>query len=226
MTFANPALLLAGLLCVGVPILIHILMRRRRKPVSWGAMDWLMQAYRQQRRRMRFEQLLLLALRCLLIALVGVALGKPLLGSRGGANTARPKTLAIVLDTSLASQAITPVGVGGVGGSGGESALERHKQAALAMLDQLDSGRGDRAALVLLSNPASSVVNPASSDIVEVKRLVSEVRATDARADVEGAMEMVQGLVKEDRETGGGGDGGTRDVAVALTSDLAGGRDA
>jgi hypothetical protein len=212
MIFANPGLLAAGLLCVGVPILIHILMRRRRRPVSWGAMEWLLEAYRQQRRRMRFEQLLLLALRCLLVALVGVALAKPLLGDRGGLDAQRPKTLAILLDDSLASRAT---------GADGAAALETHKAAAMALIDQLDAARGDRAGLILLASPARGVVSPASSDLAEVKRLIAGVLPTDAKADVSGGLEAVAAIARDDQQPGGGGGGGgAREVVVALMSEL------
>lgn len=206
MTFANPALLVAGLFAVAVPILIHILMRRRRKPVSWGAMEWLLEAYRQQRRRMRFEQLLLLALRCLLVALVGLALAKPLFGDRAALEAQRPRTLAILLDDSLTAQVATP---------GAAPALDAHKAAALALLDQLDPARGDRAGLILLAGPAQPLVAPASSDLAEVKRLIGEVRATDARADLSGALEAVSTLVPRDQPQAN-----ERDLVLALLSDL------
>ena len=83
MSFLNPTLLALGLSCIAIPIAIHILMRRRRKPVPWAAMRFLLEAYRQQRRRTRFEQLLLLAARCLLVAALAVALGRPALTAAG-----------------------------------------------------------------------------------------------------------------------------------------------
>ena len=56
MTFLNPTIALVGLACVAIPIIIHILMRRRRRPVQWAAMEFLMEAYRRQRRRMNLER--------------------------------------------------------------------------------------------------------------------------------------------------------------------------
>lgn len=82
MSFLNPILAAVGLACVALPILIHILMRRRRKPVTWGAMRFLEQAYKRQRKRIRFEQWLLLASRCLLVAALALALGGRCWGAR------------------------------------------------------------------------------------------------------------------------------------------------
>ena len=52
-----------------IPIIIHLLNRRRFKVVQWAAMDYLLKAMRRNRKRMKFEQWLLLATRCTLILL-------------------------------------------------------------------------------------------------------------------------------------------------------------
>src|SRR3954468_17926410 len=72
----------AGLAAVSIPIIIHILNRRRFKTVSWAAMEFLLRAMRKNRRRLKFEQWLLLATRCLLLLLVATALARPLLKQR------------------------------------------------------------------------------------------------------------------------------------------------
>src|SRR4051812_4930918 len=74
----TPAFFYAGAALIGIPIIIHILNRRRFKVVTWAAMEYLLRAMRKNRRRIQFEQLLLLAVRCLLLALLGLALARPL----------------------------------------------------------------------------------------------------------------------------------------------------
>jgi hypothetical protein len=89
---AAPALLYAGLAAAAVPILIHLLNRRRFRRIRWAAMDFLIQADRLNRRRIRIEEFILLALRCLAVGLIGLALARwfiqpeslaAALGSRG-----------------------------------------------------------------------------------------------------------------------------------------------
>src|SRR5438045_8144467 len=63
-------LAVAGVL-VSVPIIIHLINRMRFKRVRWAAMEFLLKAQKRMRRRLIIEQLLLLFLRCLLVALVG-----------------------------------------------------------------------------------------------------------------------------------------------------------
>src|SRR6202034_3780754 len=77
-TLLSPGFALAGLLLAAVPIIIHILNRRRFKTVSWAAMEFLLRALRKNRRRLRFERWLLLATRCAVLLLLGIALARPL----------------------------------------------------------------------------------------------------------------------------------------------------
>lgn len=72
----TPALLYAGFASASVPILIHLLSRRRFRRTRWAAMDFLLEADRQNRRRMRIEQLVLLALRCLAMFLIGLLIAR------------------------------------------------------------------------------------------------------------------------------------------------------
>lgn len=72
----SPLLLWAGAAAVSVPILIHLLNRRRFRRVRWAAVDFLLEANRQNRRRVRIEELILLALRCLAMLLIGLMLAR------------------------------------------------------------------------------------------------------------------------------------------------------
>lgn len=78
MTFLQPAFLW-GLLAVAIPVLIHLWHQKRAQPLPWAAMQWLREASQQQQRGLRFDDWLLLALRCLVIALLSVLLAQPVL---------------------------------------------------------------------------------------------------------------------------------------------------
>ena len=58
--FANPGLL-AGMAAASMPILIHLLNRRKFRETRWAAMRFLLAAIRKNQRRIRIEQWLLLA---------------------------------------------------------------------------------------------------------------------------------------------------------------------
>ena len=92
--FVNPALL-GGLGLVALPILIHLLSRRQYRRIEWGAMRFLLEAEKETRRRTRFEQWLLVALRCLAMALLALLVARPFVQpespplSRGGGGAHR-----------------------------------------------------------------------------------------------------------------------------------------
>src|SRR5262245_22502814 len=70
--FLNPGFLAAAAALISVPIIIHLINRMRYKRVRWAAMEFLLKAQKRMRRRLIIEQLLLLFLRCLLVALTGL----------------------------------------------------------------------------------------------------------------------------------------------------------
>jgi hypothetical protein len=74
--FRNPWLMLAGILLISVPIIIHLINRIRFKRIRWAAMEFLLKSQKRNRRRLILEQLLLLALRCLLVGLVGLLVAR------------------------------------------------------------------------------------------------------------------------------------------------------
>src|SRR3954468_22750996 len=68
------ATLLVGAGAASIPVIIHLLNRRRFKIVVWAAMQFLLKAQKENTKKMRVEQLLLLALRTLLVVLVVIAM--------------------------------------------------------------------------------------------------------------------------------------------------------
>ena len=76
MPFIHPAIFWTGLTAVSIPIVIHLLNRRRFRIRDWAAMQFVREAFRRHRRRLQIEQLILLALRCLVVFLLTMALAR------------------------------------------------------------------------------------------------------------------------------------------------------
>jgi len=74
--FLHPALFWSGLGAASVPVIIHLLNRRRFKILDWAAMRFLLESVRKNRRRIRLEELILLLLRCLAVFLLAVAVAR------------------------------------------------------------------------------------------------------------------------------------------------------
>lgn len=214
MTFLHPILAAIGIAAVSIPIIIHLLMRRRRKPVMWAAMRFLLQAYKEHRRRLRLEQLLLLAARCLLVALIGLGLARPILGAASVLGGRAALTLYLLVDNSLTASARD---------DGGRTALQRHQAEAARLLDQLDAAAGDRAGLISLGGPALASVVPASADPAAVKSIVAQLAPTDSAADLSGALAVLDAALAGRGDAGGAGAG--RTVVVVLSDFLVGSAD-
>ena len=98
--------LLNGLLAFGaaaftIPLIIHLLHRSRYRTVDWGAMHLLKSSRNHNSRRMQWQQLLLLLLRCALPILLALAMARPLLQSFLSEDGQSAMSMAIVLDDSM-----------------------------------------------------------------------------------------------------------------------------
>jgi len=74
--FLHPIIFWTGLAAVSLPIMIHLLNRRRFKVRDWAAMQFLLDSIRKNRRRLRIEEMILLAVRCLAVLLLAMAIGR------------------------------------------------------------------------------------------------------------------------------------------------------
>src|SRR5271155_3090209 len=101
--FLNPGFLFIAAALVSVPIIIHLINRMRFKRIRWAAMEFLLKAQKRTRRRLIIEQLLLLALRCFLIALVGLLVSR-FIGCGDSNLTGKPNLHIALLDDTPSMQ--------------------------------------------------------------------------------------------------------------------------
>ncbi|MCO6457394.1 MAG: BatA domain-containing protein, partial [Pirellulaceae bacterium] len=80
MSFVNASLLLGGLL-VGVPVVLHLLMRQQPRQLVFPAIRYVEQRRESNRRTLQLRHWLLLALRCLVVGFLVLALARPSVGS-------------------------------------------------------------------------------------------------------------------------------------------------
>ncbi len=135
MGFGNP-LILAGLLGLAVPIIIHLLARRTSRPVDFSSVMFLQPILVRVARRHRLKELLVLFLRCAAIAALVFGLSAPVLRPGAGARSHAGTAVAVVLDNSYSM--------------GYEDGVSRFDRARGLLRDLLESlQEGDEAALVL-----------------------------------------------------------------------------
>ncbi|MBM4111773.1 MAG: VWA domain-containing protein [Phycisphaerae bacterium] len=190
MNLLHPGMALAALAAVSVPIVIHLLLRRRRRVIQWAAMDLLKRAMQRDRRRQRVERWLLLAARCLLIAIAGIALAQPFVKSSeafGGS----VRTVWLVIDDGVASAERLP---------DGSTALERSTAEGRRMLESL--GAADRVGVISAAAPVRRLVDPPTADKTRLDSLLSQMSPADTGSDLSAAIRSAAEAARESEEAG------------------------
>ena len=102
MSFASP-LFLFGLAAAAVPVIIHLIGRQRAQRRRFAALDFVLRSNRQVAQRLRLRQLLLLAVRALLVGSIAVIMAKPFTETESDlpALDGGQRSAVIVLDDSL-----------------------------------------------------------------------------------------------------------------------------
>jgi hypothetical protein len=95
------ASLLAGTALVALPIVLHLMMRRRPRHLEFPALRFVRQRHQANRRQVRLRHLLLLLLRAAAIALLAFALARPSIRFSGALGSQEaPVAAAMVFDAS------------------------------------------------------------------------------------------------------------------------------
>ena len=99
MTFITVAFL-SGIALIAVPVVLHLIMRRQPRLLEFPALRFLQVKAQSNRRQLRLRHLLLLLLRCAVIALLALALARPSLRGDSDSGQSGPVATALVFDTS------------------------------------------------------------------------------------------------------------------------------
>jgi len=140
--FLGTPALLYGLAAVSVPVVIHLLLRQRPRLAEFPALQFLRAGVRSQRARLRLKHLLLLLLRMTILALLALAMSRPIVRSTLFAPSAhRTAQVILVIDDSYS------MGYK----SNGTARLDAAKEEAARLLGTL--ALGSHAALLTTSRP-------------------------------------------------------------------------
>ncbi len=183
---------------VAVPIIIHLLNRRRYRVVVWAAMRFLLQAEKKNAKRMRIEQLVLLAVRTALVLLLVLAMASvmpwaekvwhalfPEGMARAAAIGAQRTHRIIVLDGSFSMALHT----------GDASAFDRAKAVAEQIVR--DAPRGDGFSVVLMAAPPRRIVPEPSEDAGKVLAEIAAARLPHGNADLAATLNTVENLLRQ-----------------------------
>jgi hypothetical protein len=161
--------------------------------VNWAAMEFLLQAMRKNRRRLKFEQWLLLATRCALLVLLGLALARPLgcanntlaslAGQRNGLHV-------FVIDNSysMAYDAERP---------GAKTHLDQAKLIAGRMIDQLLRG-GEAVVIITGSHPATAVIAKPSYSVEACRAALDSIEQSNTGTDLAAALTRATQVARDE----------------------------
>lgn len=99
MTFLAPSLLWF-LAAAAVPVIIHLINRRRHKTIEWAAMRFLLRAARESRGKKKLRHILILTCRALGLAALALAAARPIMSGIAGWGGGSPDTVIVVFDRS------------------------------------------------------------------------------------------------------------------------------
>jgi Aerotolerance regulator N-terminal/von Willebrand factor type A domain len=164
MIFLNPAVLF-GLLAASIPILIHILNRRKLKKVEFSTLAFLKEIQKNKIRKVKIKQFLLLALRVLIIVFIVGAFARPTLKnmSLGGVASAAKTSAVFILDNTYSMSVVNNKG----------SYFNQAKGIVNILIDQLQEG--DDASIIFVSDFNKSAQG-LSSNLNNLKNEVSKAQ--------------------------------------------------
>ncbi|MFN5833045.1 MAG: BatA domain-containing protein [Akkermansiaceae bacterium] len=103
MTFLSP-LLLWFLAAASVPVIIHLLNKRRHKTLQWAAMQFLLKATRESRGKKKLRHILILTCRTLGLAALACAAARPIVSGLLGWGAGTIDTVVLILDRSASME--------------------------------------------------------------------------------------------------------------------------
>ncbi|MBN1441964.1 MAG: BatA domain-containing protein [Planctomycetes bacterium] len=195
-----------------IPIIIHLINRRRLRRLDWAAMEFLLAALRKNRRRIRLEQLVLLACRILLMVLIAFFLARPMLSDQGFgwlASVLLSEDKVFVVDDSLSMAER----------QADRTLLERTTAALIDTLHRLaERSSRDRVTILRSSRPEAPIVRGSFVDRERAAALEQSLRAlspTSTRMDLGRVLESIA-------EHGAmvSSEGGQRPRTVSILTDL------
>jgi hypothetical protein len=193
---ASPSLAVLGALAIAAPIIIHLLNKRRFRIIDWAAMEFLFDADKRNRRRLRLENLILLLLRCLAVLLLGLLLARPFAeGPLTRLTQAEQYERVVLFDDSLSM--LTQ--------SDNQSAMDEAKQSLLSIARGLTDNKSDDSLTIFLTSrpdtPLIHGVRITDGSIPEIEAEIQEVQTSDKAANLDVALQELERHLASEKES-------------------------
>lgn len=188
MNFLNSTALWGGLAAVGVavPIIIHLLHQRHRRRTDWAAMELLRKALVIRSGQIKLEDLLLLFLRCLVLALVAFALVRPTVEEKTANFLAGDQSVGMVIAIDASY-------------SMASGKLEKRMDAAKSRVSEiLSTARAsDSVTIVLLGDQPRTLLRGANYEEQRINEALKDVQPFPESLNLERSLKEVSSLIEE-----------------------------
>tara|TARA_B100001057_G_scaffold398574_1_gene409177 strand:+ start:387 stop:2585 length:2199 start_codon:yes stop_codon:yes gene_type:complete len=173
-----------GLLGIAVPIIIHLLYRKHRRQTDWAAMELLRKALVTRSGQVKIEDLLILFLRCLALALLALALMRITLDSNSAIGEKRIG-MVVAIDASYSM-------------NHGEFSRFDSAVAKAGEILEKTAKEGDPVSIVLMSSRPEILLRSARYDPVQVKTILNALDSAGQNSlNLETNIELLDELVAE-----------------------------
>jgi hypothetical protein len=185
MSFLNPFFLL-GVAALAAPILVHLVRRTRARRVEFPALIFVRQVPQRTIRRRTLQNLLLLIIRCLAVALIVLAFTRPFFsGNSAAKDSVSSRATVVLLDNSLSMRR--------------NDLFPEAQKRAVSVIDEASAG--DRVALMSFGK-TYEVLSRFTSDKNSLRSVLTSVNAGWEGTDYEQALRGAESLFR-DLQTGG-----------------------
>ena len=173
MSFLNPAMLF-GMTALAIPIIVHLLNRRRFKKIQWAAMRFLQVSLERNQRRMKVEDWILLLLRMAIVALIALAASRPATDWLKSKGLSSKVTASVIIDSSASMLKKDA--------SEQENRFSIARKIADEVLNSLP--KGSATSMVLGANSSGKGIKEPTHDMARAQKVLEESKATHRGSDL------------------------------------------
>lgn len=181
LTFLTASFAIAGAIGASIPLILHLLNRERARRLVFSTVRFIQMSHQTNVRRHKLKRLLLLLMRILMLALLGLAFARPFFADAPEftQKTGGKRNAVIILDTSYSMQY--------------EGVFENAQKEVGKILDGLDSA--DAAGLILSSDNAR-VVAPLGSEFSHIRTALNNAETSNEHTDYLDAMQTADEILQ------------------------------
>ena len=181
LTFLTASFAIAGAIGASIPLILHLLNRERARRLIFSTVRFIQMSHQTNVRRHKLKRLLLLLMRILMLALLGLAFARPFFADAPviTQKTGGKRNAVIILDTSYSMQY--------------EGVFENAKKEAVEIMDMLDASD---AACLILSSDNARVVAPLGSEFSHIRTALNNAETSNEHTDYLDAMQTADDVLQ------------------------------